>query len=240
MKNVRRLAVAGACFGLTLLLASCFLKREEGENRTILKAGLQVADDMAGWVALPNSEPKSVSQKDLSYYVLSTHWDREWYSSFQDFRYRLVGLMDRIIVEHLRRMPEHNLFVRGLRTWVGYRQIGYTYDREERAGGRTKYSLGKLFALAYDGLISFSFFPLRTAMRLGLLTSLASFLTTSYLIVKKLVFDIPLLGWTSTAVLILFMGGIQLFTVGIMGEYICRIFDEVKGRPLYIIREKKL
>jgi len=149
-------------------------------------------------------------------------------------------LMDRIIVEHLRRMPEHNLFVRGLRTWVGYRQIGYTYDREERAGGRTKYSLGKLFALAYDGLISFSFFPLRTAMRLGLLASLASFLATCYLIVKKLVFDIPLLGWTSTAVLILFMGGIQLFTIGIMGEYVCRIFDEVKGRPLYIIREKKL
>jgi glycosyltransferase involved in cell wall biosynthesis len=149
-------------------------------------------------------------------------------------------LMDRIIVEHMRRMPEHNHFIRGLRTWIGFRQTAHYYHRDARAGGAPKYTVAKLFALAYDGLISFSFVPLRLAMKLGLLVSLFSFAGICALIFTKLVFDIPLAGWTSTAVLILFMGGIQLFTLGVVGEYIGRIFDEVKGRPLYIIREQQL
>jgi len=149
-------------------------------------------------------------------------------------------LVDRVIVEHMRRMPEHNHFIRGLRTWVGFRQTAHYYHRDARAGGTPKYTLAKLFALAYDGLISFSFMPLRLAMKLGLVVSLFSFVAICGLVFTKLVFDIPLVGWTSTAVLILFMGGIQLFTLGIVGEYIGRIFDEVKGRPLYIIREQQL
>jgi dolichol-phosphate mannosyltransferase len=149
-------------------------------------------------------------------------------------------LMDRIVVEHMRNMPEHNHFIRGLRTWIGFRQTAHHYDRDARAGGAPKYTLTKLFGLAYDGLISFSFVPLRLAMKAGLAVSLLSFAAMCGLILTKLVFDIPLVGWTSTVVLILFMGGIQLLTLGIIGEYIGRIFDEVKARPLYIIQEQQL
>lgn len=149
-------------------------------------------------------------------------------------------LLDRKIVDHLRAMKEHNQFIRGLRTWVGYRQIGVPYARAARAGGESKYTLRRLLALAYDGVISFSFAPLKAVVNLGLAISFASFLGICFLIVDKLFFGIPLLGWTSLAVLILFMGGIQLLTVGIIGEYLGRVFDEVKGRPLYIVKESNL
>jgi len=149
-------------------------------------------------------------------------------------------LMDRVIVEHLRRMPEHNQFLRGLRTWVGYRQTALEYDRDARAAGESKYNLRKLCALAFDGLISFSFLPLRLVMKAGLFIALTSFAAICVLVLTKLTFGIPLLGWTSTVVTILFMGGVQLVTVGVLGEYVARIFDEVKGRPLYIVREQNL
>jgi dolichol-phosphate mannosyltransferase len=149
-------------------------------------------------------------------------------------------LMDRVVVDNLRRMPEHNHFIRGLRTWVGFRQTAYEYDRDARIGGEPKYNLAKLFRLAYDGLVSFSFVPLRLAMKLGFAVSFAAFLGMCALIAGKLLVGIPLVGWTSTAVLILFMGGVQLFTLGVLGEYVARIFDEVKGRPLYVIKERRL
>ena len=149
-------------------------------------------------------------------------------------------LMDRKIVDHLRTMKEHNQFIRGLRTWVGFRQIGLPYTREARAGGDSKYDLRRLLSLAYDGIISFSFAPLKLVINLGMAISLISFIAICSIIVAKLVFGIPLVGWTSLAVLILFMGGVQLLTIGIMGEYLGRIFDEVKGRPLYIVRETNL
>lgn len=149
-------------------------------------------------------------------------------------------LMDRVVVQHLRNMPEHNPFIRGLRTWIGFRQTAHHYDRDARAGGTPKYTFTKLVGLAYDGLISFSFVPLRLATKLGVGVSLLSFAATCGLILTKLVFGLPLAGWTSTVVLILFMGGIQLLTLGIIGEYIGRIFDEVKARPLYIIKEQRL
>jgi dolichol-phosphate mannosyltransferase len=149
-------------------------------------------------------------------------------------------LLDRKIVDHLRSMKEHNQFIRGLRTWVGYRQTGVPYGRAARAGGKSKYSLRRLLALAYDGVISFSFAPLKVVINLGMAISFVSFLGVCFLVIDKLFFGIPLVGWTSLAVLILFMGGIQLLTVGIIGEYLGRIFDEVKGRPLYIVKETNL
>jgi dolichol-phosphate mannosyltransferase len=149
-------------------------------------------------------------------------------------------LMDSVIVHHLRRMPEHNHFIRGLRTWVGFRQTAFHYERDARAGGTPKYTLTKLFGLAYDGLISFSFVPLRMVTKLGFAVSGVAFLATCLLIFQKLVFGIPLVGWTSTIVVLLFMGGIQLLTLGVVGEYVGRIFDEVKARPLYIVKERRL
>jgi dolichol-phosphate mannosyltransferase len=149
-------------------------------------------------------------------------------------------LMDRRVVDHLRRMKEHNPFVRGLRTWVGYRQTAVTYRRAVRSVGTSKYTFRKLLTLAYDGIISFSFAPLKVIVNFGLATSFLSFLAICFLLIQKVFFGIPLLGWTSLAVLILFMGGIQLLTIGVMGEYLGRIFDEVKNRPLYIVRESNL
>lgn len=149
-------------------------------------------------------------------------------------------LMDRVVVDHLRSMPEHNQFVRGLRTWVGFRQTAFHYERDARAAGEPKYNLRKLFALAYDGLISFSFAPLRLVAKLGLLVSGIAFLVICALVFQKIFFGIPLVGWTSMIVTMLFMGGVQLLTLGVVGEYVARIFDEVKARPLYVLKARHL
>jgi dolichol-phosphate mannosyltransferase len=148
-------------------------------------------------------------------------------------------LMDRKVVHELRRMGEHNPFVRGMRAWVGFRQRALEYDRSERAGGESKYPLHKLFALAYDGLISFSFLPLRSAMHVGYLVAAVSFLAMCYIVCLKVFWGISLSGWASLASIMLFLGGVQLLTLGFIGEYLARVFDEVKARPLYVVKERK-
>lgn len=147
------------------------------------------------------------------------------------------SLMDRRVVSLLSRMPERNRFVRGLRTWVGLNQIGYEYEREARFAGESKYSLGKLFRLAFDGLISYSFVPLRVVSNLGMLVSLTALAYMIYLVVAQWVGETTIQGWTSTVVIVLFLGGIQLLALGIIGEYIGRIFDEVKQRPQYVVSD---
>jgi len=147
------------------------------------------------------------------------------------------AIMDRQVVELLNQMPERNRFVRGIRAWVGFRQIGLEYDRAPRFAGESKYPLTKLLRLAYDGVISYSFVPLRLVTQLGFVISVVSFLAIGYLMLLKVFFGISLLGWTSTIVTILFLGGVQLVSIGILGEYVGRIFDEVKRRPLYIVKE---
>ena len=147
------------------------------------------------------------------------------------------SLMDRRVVDLLSRMPERNRFVRGLRTWVGLKQTGYEYEREARYAGESKYSLGKLFRLAFDGLISYSFVPLRVVSNLGMFVSLTAMLYMVYLLVAQTFGETTLQGWTSTVVIVLFLGGIQLLALGIIGEYIGRIFDEVKQRPQYVVSD---
>jgi dolichol-phosphate mannosyltransferase len=148
------------------------------------------------------------------------------------------AIMDRRVVDELNRMPERNRFVRGIRAWVGFKQTGLEYDREPRFAGESKYPLSKLFRLAYDGVISYSFVPLRMVTQLGFLISLFAFLLILYFLALRVLFGRELLmGWTSTIVVILFLGGVQLISLGILGEYVGRIFDEVKRRPLYIVRE---
>jgi dolichol-phosphate mannosyltransferase len=148
------------------------------------------------------------------------------------------AIMDRRIVDELNNMPERNRFVRGIRAWVGFKQIGLEYDREPRFAGESKYPLSKLFKLAYDGVISYSFVPLRLVTQLGFLISLVAFLLILLFLALRIFLGQQLLvGWTSTIVVILFLGGVQLISLGILGEYIGRIFDEVKRRPLYIVRE---
>lgn len=148
------------------------------------------------------------------------------------------SLIDRRVVEVLRAMPERNRFVRGLRTWAGFRQIGYEYAREARFAGESKYSLGKLLKLAFDGLVSYSYVPLRLVSNVGLLVSASALGYMGYLLLARLFGDVTIRGWTSTVVIQLFLGGVQLLSLGVIGEYVGRIFEEVKQRPHYIVRDR--
>ena len=147
------------------------------------------------------------------------------------------SLMDRRVVDLLAKMPERNRFVRGLRTWVGLRQTGFEYERDARLAGESKYSFTKLLRLAFDGLVSYSFVPLRMVSNLGMLVSLSALGYMAYLVIARALGDTTIQGWTSTVVIVLFLGGVQLLSLGIIGEYIGRIFDEVKQRPQYVVSE---
>lgn len=148
------------------------------------------------------------------------------------------SLLDRGVVQRLRQLPERTRFLRGLRSWIGLRQTGIDYARPARHSGQSKYSLAGLFKLAFDGIVSFSTLPLKAALFLGLLVSAAGFLGILLLVYLRLLhaFDLP--GWTSLMVVVLFLGGIQLTTIGIVGEYIARIYEEVKFRPLYLVESR--
>jgi glycosyltransferase involved in cell wall biosynthesis len=146
-------------------------------------------------------------------------------------------IMDRRVVDLLRAMPERNRFLRGIRSWVGYRQIGLEYERDARYAGEAKYTMSKLLKLALDGLVSFSYLPLRMASLIGFVVSMSAFALGARTLYMKLRYPDFIAGFTTIVVGITLLGGIQLITLGIMGEYIGRIFDEVKQRPLYTLRE---
>jgi len=148
-------------------------------------------------------------------------------------------VMSRRALDTLKSMPERNRFLRGLRGWIGFRQVGVEYERERRFAGDVKYTFSKLLKLAFDGLTSFSYVPLRLASLLGLFMSFISFV--AILIIFYLKFftsaTVPVPGWASVVVAILVLGGIQLVATGIIGEYLGRVYDEVKRRPLYVVQE---
>jgi dolichol-phosphate mannosyltransferase len=151
-----------------------------------------------------------------------------------DFR-----LMDRKVVDALNVMGEQHRFLRGMSAWVGYRQYGLLYDRDARAAGETKYPLRKMFQLAMDAVTAFSHAPLKLATNLGVIVATFSIIYGVLTIVRYLIspgtFE-P--GWSSLIVAVSLLSGVQLITLGFIGEYIGRIYDEVKGRPLYLISEK--
>lgn len=149
-----------------------------------------------------------------------------------DFR-----LLDRQVVEAIKKMPERTRFMKGLFAWVGYKQTSILFDREPRFGGKTTWNYWKLWNFALDGITSFSFFPLKIWSYMGLVISLISLLYALYLIVRTLIFGIDVPGYASLMVAVLFFGGIQLITLGIIGEYLGRVYEEVKRRPLYFVRE---
>lgn len=150
-----------------------------------------------------------------------------------DFR-----LISRKVRNVMKNLTERNRYVRGLISWVGFKQAGVEYIREERFAGVTKYPLSKMLKLSMDGITSFSTKPLTLSKNLGFLTAGAGFVYMMIVVVQRIVFGKAVQGWTSLAVLILLIGGIQLIMLGIVGDYIARIFDESKNRPLYIIDEK--
>lgn len=153
-------------------------------------------------------------------------------------------LMDQKVVEVLKMMPEHNRFIRGLRAWTGYKQIGVEYERPARAAGETKYSFSKLLNLAVDGIVGFSCVPLRVASHLGILISMFSFVGVMFTFLQRTFADFfahfglaPVPGYATIVISNLFLGGVQLICLGIIGEYIGRIYEEVRQRPQWIIRE---
>jgi polyisoprenyl-phosphate glycosyltransferase len=144
-------------------------------------------------------------------------------------------LMDRRVVNALKALPERNRFLRGLRSWIGFAQIGVEYERQARLAGTPKYTLGKLLGLALSGYIGFSALPLRVASALGTLSALAGLGLMVWAVLQKITGHPTPWGWASTVSMILFMGGMQLGVLGIVGEYLSRTYDEVRRRPLYIV-----
>ena len=168
------------------------------------------------------------------YSVLRRLTDVDVPANVGDFR-----LVDRKALEAFKSMRESNRFVRGMFAWVGYRQTKVPYAREARFAGETKYPTRKMVKLAFDGIISFSTVPLRVALRVGFILSALAILAGFVAIVLKLTGALDVPGWASLIVAITLLGGIQLATLGIMGEYLARIHDEVRDRPLYLISETR-
>ena len=149
-----------------------------------------------------------------------------------DFR-----LLDRKVADVMCQMRERHGFLRGMAAWVGYRQVGVEYDRHERFAGQTKYPFRKMLKLALNAITSFSYFPLQLATYLGFVCAGISICAIPVVAFLRLSNRLALLGQATTLIAVLFLGGVQLITLGILGEYIGRIYDEVKGRPLYIVSE---
>ena len=149
-----------------------------------------------------------------------------------DFR-----LMDKKVIEVMGQMREKHRFLRGMSAWVGFKQIGVHYKRQPRFAGETKYPLNKMIRLALNAVTSFSYLPLQLATYLGFIASGLSILAIPVVVILRLTTGTVLLGQATTLIILLFLGGVQLISLGIIGEYIGRIYDEAKNRPLYIVAE---
>ncbi len=149
-----------------------------------------------------------------------------------DFR-----LLDRKVVDVLKTMRERHRFPRGMAAWVGFRQIGVPYRRAARFAGETKYPFKKMFRLAINAITGFSYFPLQVATFLGFISASISILAIPVVIATRLAGSQAFFGQATTLIAVLFLGGVQLISLGILGEYVGRLYDEAKGRPLYIVRE---
>lgn len=149
-----------------------------------------------------------------------------------DFR-----LMDRSAVDPLKTMRERNRFMKGLFAWVGFKQFAIYYERDPRHKGKTKWNFFKLLNFAIEGITSFSYVPLRLATYIGLVIALMSFFYAAYIMISTLIYGNPVPGYPSLITIILFLGGVQLICIGILGEYMGRIYNEVKQRPVYVIRK---
>ncbi len=171
---------------------------------------------------------------DLFYRLIQKLTDVEIPMEAGDFR-----LLDRKVVDVLKAMREHHRFVRGMVSWVGFRQTGVPYHRFARKAGETKYTLRKMVRLATDAIVGFSFIPLSLALWVGSAAAILGLLLALLLLILRLQGAIPLAGQGLTISLLLFLGGVQLWVVGILGEYVGRIYNEVRHRPLYIVREVK-
>ena len=152
-----------------------------------------------------------------------------------DFR-----IISRKVVEALKQMPEQQKFIRGQISWIGFKQTYLEYDRDERANGKSAYSYGKMIRLALDGITSFSNLPLKLATVSGFVVSGIAFLVMLYTLYSRFIIKDYVPGWSSLMISILFLGGVQLIAIGIIGEYISRLSENVRNRPLYIVNETNI
>jgi glycosyltransferase involved in cell wall biosynthesis len=189
---------------------------------------------------------------DVVYAIRRSRQGESWLKRFTaNVFYRVIGrmshvpiprntgdfrLLDRKVVEALKRLPERTRFMKGLFSWVGFRQTSIFYDRAQRHKGQTKWNYWRLWNFAIDGITSFSLTPLKVWTYVGVFLALLSFLYAIFLVIRTLLFGIVVPGYASLMVTMLFLGAIQLITLGIIGEYLGRIYDEVKQRPLYLVR----
>ncbi len=225
---------------------SAGLDYSRGEGVIVMDADLQDPPEV-----LPQFISKWREGHDVVY-AIREHRKEHWfkcgaYSLFYRLLQRIANInipldsgdfciMDRRVVNLLVSMPERNRFVRGIRSWVGLNQVGLAYERQSRHAGKPKYTFNRLIYLALDGLVSFSFVPLRMIAVIGLGVSVISILLAVAYTFQKLTHGLYPPGFATTIVAILFLAGVQLITIGVIGEYVGRIFEEVKRRPLYIVR----
>lgn len=225
---------------------SAGLDHTRGDAVIIMDADLQDPPEV-----LPQFIAKWREGHDVVYAVRGQrkeHWlKRAAYASFYRLLQRVAHIeipldsgdfciMDRRVVNLLTEMPERNRFVRGIRSWVGLNQVGLVYERHARHADKSKYSLRRLIYLALDGLVSFSFVPLRIISLVGLSVSLVSIVLAIFYTIKKLTSGLSPPGFATLVVALFFLAGVQLITIGVIGEYVGRIFEEVKQRPLYVVR----
>lgn len=234
-------------------------------HQVAITAGLECASGQAVVVLDADlQDPPEVIQQFLQKWldgydvVYGVRSERDGETRFKrltaSFFYRLMGhlsdvpipvdtgdfrLMDRRVVTAMLSMPERDRFVRGMVSWLGFSQIGVAYHREARKDGVTKFSLFKMIRFAMDAIFSFSILPLRLATWLGFAASGISILAIMVVLLDKYL-AVPgmVKGWTSTVIAVLFIGGVQLICIGIIGEYVGRIYGESKRRPLYVVRER--
>lgn len=169
----------------------------------------------------------------LFYKVINMDSEVPIYPDAADFR-----LMDRSAVEAFRQLREQDRFVRGLTSWIGFRQTSVPFKAPERHSGKSKYTLAKMVRFAVNGITSFTTLPLKAVGSFGLVVAAASFVYAAFALYQKIILGITVEGWTSLLVGILFLGGVQLVSIGVLGAYIARIFRQVKNRPLYFVQER--
>jgi glycosyltransferase involved in cell wall biosynthesis len=144
------------------------------------------------------------------------------------------SMLSRRVVDTMVNMPEQSRYLRGMRAWVGFKQIGFEYDRDERQAGETKYSWTKLFELAFNGIFNFSDFPVKIITRLGFITVVFSLLYFAYNVYQKIYYDNVPKGFTATILAIILFSGVQMISLGLIGEYVLRIYNQVRNRPLFV------
>ncbi|MEI7987579.1 MAG: glycosyltransferase family 2 protein [Chloroflexota bacterium] len=230
------------------LAVTAGLDYSRGEAMVIIDADLQDPPEV-----IPDLISKWREGYEVVYAVRSEREGETWFKEFTAKAfYRLINritnvdipvdtgdfrLMDRKVVDQLNQMRERHRFIRGMAAWIGFRQIGVSYRRAARYAGVTKYPLKKMIKFATDAITGFSYFPLQLAMYLGFVAAGISIIAIPIVIVERLIEKGAFFGQATTLIAVLFLGGVQLICVGILGEYIGRLYDEAKGRPLYIVRD---